>query len=430
MSIRLGAPRVDGSTVRVSIDAGKAARYLVGNEYWAEYDGIDLNAVDPSLLVLPALGTVLPLAYAIGCEVQTGSVDRNFAEAAEDLAPVWGGMYPTFRADYFRLAAQRQDAAAPESAEALMLFSGGLDSVATLLSNRDRISTLLSVWGADVPLDDEPLWRQLNVMIDANKLTDGLRRVTVRSNLRGLLDEKRLIRDFLGLGNSWWGGVQHGMALLALCAPVTAAFDLSRVYMASSHSAEFNVPWGSSPTTDNRVRWSGVDVVHDSYELTRQGKIDQRVAPYLRDGGSLNLAVCYQAKRGGDTLNCGKCEKCLRTASGLLAAGADPFEVGLPVQQATLDSWQYRLSKGKRFLDANERFMWTDIKRGVGLQGDEPGAVADYLAWIRDFNFNASMKPPETVASRARDEAVYRAKRAARRLPKPIQTHLKRLIRR
>lgn len=35
---------------------------------------------------------------------------------------------------------------------------------------------------------------------------------------------------------------------------------------------------------------------------------------------------------GTGRVNCGRCEKCLRTAGGLLLAGIDPTVVGLPIQ--------------------------------------------------------------------------------------------------
>jgi hypothetical protein len=429
--INLSSPVVDGSRVSVNVDPGEARRHLATGTLWADYGDLDLAGVDPSILILPALGSVLPVAFALGVRVSMPVVDAAFAVAVDEMVPVWRRMYPSFARDGFALDAERTTASkAPHDPEgAVLLYSGGLDSAASLIANAERTRALLSVWGADVSLDDEELWRSLDTLVDKTALTAEYRKLVVRSNLRELLDQPRLIHDFLGGPPAdWWGGVQHGLGLLTLTAPVTASMGLGVALMAGSHSVDFNVPWGSSPATDNLTRWSGTHVEHDSYELTRQGKIDTLLAPYLRSGGDLLLAVCYQPGRGGSSINCGHCEKCLRTASGLLAAGIDPGSVGVETSVVGLTSWQTRLTSGERRLDSNEVFMWEDVQRSMDTTTTAPQHLLGYIEWLGSFDFSAATRGPATRGERAKAAVEYRARRFARSLPPGVQSALRRRL--
>jgi hypothetical protein len=49
-------------------------------------------------------------------------------------------------------------------------------------------------------------------------------------------------------GTNWWRGIHYGIGLTMLIAPAAEALGLNRVMIASSHSMDFQVPWGSTPT--------------------------------------------------------------------------------------------------------------------------------------------------------------------------------------
>lgn len=77
-------------------------------------------------------------------------------------------------------------------------------------------------------------------------------------------------------------------------------------------------PWGSHPLLD--YNYSSVDVLikHDGLKYSRIEKVglisDWNDALHI-------LRSCYDPFRSGDALNCGKCEKCLRTMIELLLHG-------------------------------------------------------------------------------------------------------------
>jgi hypothetical protein len=81
--------------------------------------------------------------------------------------------------------------------------------------------------------------------------------------------------------------------------------NLSRVFVASSDSRK---NWGSTPELDPHWSSGAVEVVTDGTELFRLEKV-LAIAdwPLVHR----HLKVCYAGR--GKELNCGRCEKCVRT---------------------------------------------------------------------------------------------------------------------
>ncbi|MDT4995005.1 MAG: hypothetical protein QOH97_4897 [Actinoplanes sp.] len=391
--IVLGRPEVDGSRLTVSVRAGAARRWFREDTFRVEYTGVDgLADLDRGVLVVPALGTVLTVAYALGVPVEVERVDSAYAAAADRLATIFGAMYPHFRASGFELRGERVGAPAAVATAAdpaLLLFSGGADSTSSLIQHRDEVRALVTVWGADVRSTDRALWAQLSGVLRESALAAGRRRVVARANLQDLIDGPALTRSY-GSGfasGSWWGAVQHGLALTSLTVPVAVALDLPRVLIAGSDLGGTDLPWGSTPHVDNQVRWSGGQVEHDQPHLSRTDKISQLIAPYVHGGGRLSLAICYQPGRGPGGLNCGRCEKCLLTVIQLVVAGIAPADVGLPMSPRTLAVARRALSRGRWHGDDGHRGAWHQLQAAVPatLTGTcAIGYVREFLQWFRD----------------------------------------------
>ncbi len=425
MAIVLSPPRLGGTRVTVDIDPGEASAYLRSGPLWAEYD-VDLAGVDPSLLLLPALGAVLPVAYAAGVPIEVDTVDRDFACAADELAPVWSAMHAGFApADRFRLTGERvrpdrgstSGSHGQTSADGLLLFSGGLDCSTSLVANSDRIGSLLSVWGVDVPLADGGRWQVLTAAIAASPLTAGRRLVQVRTNCRDVVRGARLGHDFLQ-DRQWWAHAHHGMQLLTLAAPVAAALGIRTVYIAASLTATSLEPWGSTPATDEPVRWTGTRVVHDCFGLDRQQK-----TRLLAESGVLaaghRLAVCFQPTGRPARLNCGRCEKCLRTATGLMVAGVDPGDAGLHITADRFAALQAEPA-GRRTMTANLA-SWRAVQSAIPDDlGGTRAAGSEYLAWLRtvDLSLPASTQVPAIGWMR---ELRYRIRLFVDVLPRPVR---------
>ena len=191
--------------------------------------------------------------------------------------------------------------------------------------------------------------------------------VTARTNVQSLVDGFVLTRRFGSefSHGTWWGAAQHGLTLGSLAIPVARLRGRPAVYLAASHTAESAMPWGSCPDVDNAIRWAGGRVYHDQYDLPRQDKI-RKHSRHSCDPEVISSSSCgSQPDRTFLGLNCGRCEKCMRTIVGLLASGIDPAMVGMAYTEATFTEARGALESGCWHVIEQERMRWTSIQEAV-----------------------------------------------------------------
>jgi hypothetical protein len=126
------------------------------------------------------------------------------------------------------------------------------------------------------------------------------------------------IREFIDLFVDW-GSLGHGAALASVGLTLQNLFR--EIYIACGADYANLSPVGAHPLLDPLWSTERLSVIHDGCEATRLIKI-QHIARFpitLK-----TLRVCYQthAQTAGSQLNCGRCEKCLRTMIGLHISGA------------------------------------------------------------------------------------------------------------
>ena len=172
-----------------------------------------------------------------------------------------------------------------------------------MLKNESEITHIILVHGFDFQHDFEGKEEVVhNITQAASKLGKTL--VQVETNLR----------DFTDKYVPW--GLCHGSSLAAVALLLSGTF--SKVFIPSSHSYRWLVPWGSHPLVDPLWRSTEeLEMVHDGCETIRVNK----VAEIAKNAVAMScLRVCWENRDGA--YNCGKCEKCLRTMINLLVIGA------------------------------------------------------------------------------------------------------------
>lgn len=263
-------------------------------------------------------------------------------------------------------------------------FSGGVDSLSTLLGNAD-ITDLVYVHGFDIPVEQTETSAivERRLRETADKL--GRRFHVVRTNLRSLTDPIL----------PW--EIAHGPALAAVA--LMFAPSCERILIASSSAYEEHPARGSHPLHDHL--WSTEDcrIEHDGAYLSRTAKVE-RIAAHQE---ALDvLRVCW---RQVDRYNCGECEKCLRTMVALEAVGA----------LERCSTFPERLD-----LDAVAKMQLEDLEVPIWWRGNldlarkheaSPELIAAIEACL------ATSPLPEATASQERlSESKARADRLAREL--------------
>lgn len=220
-------------------------------------------------------------------------------------------------------------------------FSGGVDSLATLRDNRIRfpkthpsyIKDGFMIYGIEGYDSDKPAEQlkafdlHLEAINTVAKDAD-ITLIPIYTNVKSLEEDWE-----------FWRNEFQGAVLAA------AAYIFSKRVTKVSIGSTFDIaslePWGSHPVIDLNFSNSYLRIHHDGVALSRLDKVklisDWQVALD-------NVKVCFL--NSSKQLNCGVCEKCIRTRTALLAIGKldqagafQPAEIdeGLVARRANID---------------------------------------------------------------------------------------------
>lgn len=263
-----------------------------------EASGASLEPSPDALIPL-----VLPLAMRAGVPVQLPTeISPRLRSAVPSVEALLHGWFP----DRFRrvdVQVRPGEERRPASSRTACFFTGGLDSFCEVVRLRGHLDDLIYVQGFDVPPGDDARARDAKRAIRTAAAELDLPLVKVDTDLRAFSDSFLTWEEY------------HGAALSAVALMLGRHY--SRVLIASSHGALDLSPWGSHPVLDPLWSTDRVEIVHSGYGLTR---IDKAWIASTNDVALRWMRVCYLPPEG--TINCGVCEKCLRTAVNLRAVGA------------------------------------------------------------------------------------------------------------
>jgi len=390
-TIEIGEPKIiNGQRVTHRLRGPRSVEnFLLEDSFWAEYD-VRIEDLPPSILAIPCVSNVVLIAWALGADLKIAQIDQAFAESLEKVCTTLRGFYPglPFKTRIFASRVSNSYA----SDRTALLFGAGVDSLASYVRHRQLHPTLIGVLGADIPLEEKAHWESVKKRNEGFAIAENLTFRTAASNLRAFLDQRFLIHEFRKKlhGRDWWGGLQQGLGMAGLCAPICARDGISQLLISATHTKSFKSPEASHPLIDNNIRMGSTKVVHDGYDLSRQEKIRHILKREIEDHPSkLPFRVCNSIPRSA--LNCSHCEKCARTIVGLILEDIDPRTLGFSVNHDTLGDLRSRLESGAFELTASLKWHWNDIQRHIppSLDHDLYGARTFFM-WFRSFDIENS----------------------------------------
>ncbi len=205
------------------------------------------------------------------------------------------------------------EAAAPRAG---LFLSGGIDSLAALRLNMERypaghparVADALLVHGFDIGGVVErgakyPVFERARAAMAPVAEEAGLEMVPVYTNIRHLCDEREL-----------WLNRFFGAVLAATAHAFSGRMDL--VYVGSSYDLPHLHPCGSHPLLDPEYSSYGLRIRHRDTAFSR---MDKMAVVSKWQTAFDHMRVCLA--NVPDRLNCGRCEKCVRTMTGLAALG-------------------------------------------------------------------------------------------------------------
>ncbi len=279
----------------------------------------------------------LPAISAERRIVTEGPVDETFytnMQKVEEIASEWWG----WTADKGRLDIEEFENENPRKTDSAMFFTGGVDSFCTLRRNLGEVKALVNVHGFDIKLADKERFEKAQSMLHKVAIDLGIEVIFVATDLRS----NRLFNRI-----SW--EITHVSALAAIAHTLQESFG--RILIAST---DVSPPWGSNPDLDPLFGSSSLEIVNDGSSLTRLDKV-RLIAdwPLVHR----HLKVCWENR--SSQLNCGICEKCVRTQAQFAAAESLHLLSCFP---------EGRLSdriEGLRGLSTHHTNWWREIRDAV-----------------------------------------------------------------
>lgn len=369
--------------------------YFKVKSFWIECP--DAGEVPDSIVLVPAVANLLPFAWVFNFSLEVPCLDASFFEAIPKIKQGYIDMLPKLKLGG-RLSVKKVVSTAADSpnnhyGSPLLLFSGGADAWCTFVRHVDEKPRLVSIWGADISCSNDSGWERVDNHSCSVAKMFGDDYSYVKSNLKEMINYRQLDNSPIlkEAGYAWWHDIQHGIGLLSLTAPLGYATNACRVYIASSNTEKDkgNYVCASDPTIDNLFVAGHLHGVHDAYEFTRQGKLDEIVRYAEKSLKQINLRVCYHVETGR---NCCRCEKCARTILEILAAGGNPEDFGFEYSP-----WQFNILmwRMRYVFRLTYPFYYHDIaeavrSRGITLPSSARWILSDDIDRICDNKFKRS----------------------------------------
>ncbi|MCB0372558.1 MAG: hypothetical protein KDD31_06090 [Muricauda sp.] len=314
----------------------------------------NIASVPKSILAIPFISNWLPVAWFAGFDIVVDEIDSKFYDSMMALRDEFAKQFP----DYDLKGSLKANTLVENECigeKSAMLFSGGVDAYATYIRVRDKKPDLVTILGADIEIGDIEQWERFKTFMESEELLSKNEKQYITTNVRNFYTYhvELLLKDI-----GWWGKVQHGLSLIGSLAPLSFIKGYKSVYIASSYTKEIQIAWGSTPKTDETIRWCGTQVFHDGYELKRQDKVDLIATFAKTNKVPFRLRVCYSELR--TDFNCSNCEKCFRTILGILLNNEDPNSYGFVVDETIYDKIFAIISQGGA--SRGMQYFWLELK--------------------------------------------------------------------
>jgi len=362
-------------------------KFFSGAPFFVQYDR-DMRDVPESILMIPLLANLMPLAWVVGARVHVKTLDRRFYDSLASVRASMSRLYPRLKfSGSLMVDHLTEDVPASGGEHAATLFSGGVDSLATFLRRKAERPYLITIWGGDIGLHQQTVWKKVREHNRSFGEQNGVENLFLITSMRTFLNEAQIAFHFGRYTRGWWPGVQHGIGTVGLCAPLAHSLGIGMLYVPSALPPQLAqvFPDGSSPHVVNRIGWTGTRVRLDGESCTRQDKVRLIAEDWRSRQTSMMLRVCWSNPQYG---NCGVCEKCSRTMTALLAEGIDPRRAGFPMHEDTLQQIRLRLP-GWLAADPLRVAFWFEVQqRSLENEAHLPEESRSFFAWLQSKNLN------------------------------------------
>ncbi len=366
-------------------------------DFFVAYDDVDLTKLDYTILTVPFIMNVISAVWLSGDTYSIEAMDEELFYSIKRLKEVFKIMYPKTCWDGELIPGKliQNTMVSSGNNQIGMLFSNGLDSVFSSLFHRHKKQLLITGWGqVDIPMKKRKLWKKRKGEMLAFGKRYGHDNTFLRSNFSDFRNHA-VLESLSPEIYEWRGQAVEDIGWSGLVIPLLFTKGLSHLYIASSNTWDYAFPFAANPFIDGNIKVAGISVVHDAFGYSRQDK----VVSLSKIRKELNLDTLYvKACAEAVDANCGRCNKCLQTALGILAIGDDPRDYGFN------GSVENILNRAKSLELANlsyiTRWRLKKIKECVERSGNP--SIMQQFQWLLQLDLAKNI----TDTRRARNQVI------------------------
>jgi len=363
----------------------KMSKYFTNDSFSVIYDK-NIENVDESILSIPAVLAVIPIAWATGSDLYVEKLDETCLLYLKKIRKLFKETYPQFSSSG-NIHIQKIIPNKFDNKRIALFFSGGLDSIDSYKRNKDQNLILITILHVDRFNNLGVIGNDKKIVTKKFSEQEGTEIHYIQSSLWGhsehdfintnlLTDEFKIV---------WWTYVAYSFIQWGLVAPL-AVGNIGKVLYGSTYPKNYQSNYSQHFLHEYSYSWANIDVLYDG-NLSRQEKIRfLKNTPHLLK----NLLVCDTPIRSKNSKNCGFCVKCWRTITGLILEGIDPNECNFHIKNNILDEIKDILNNCQFLFEY--RYYFPDIQRHM------PNTIEDneinqrycskqFFEWFKNYKF-------------------------------------------
>jgi hypothetical protein len=390
-SIKISKPVVQNGLLSFKVTRSEnIKKYLLCDIIEFQYN-TDIASVPESILYIPPLSSLICIAWATGADVIIEDIDKAYLHSLERIKAVFGKWFSRFSFAGRIHAIHITENYISENKNIALLFTGGIDSLSSLISNIEKNPALICIWGASHPFSENrsPAKR---IRWEQNFLHHNIYNSQiyfVSSNIGNIINGHLLAKQFIEEttgSDDWWETVSHGVTLTGLTAPITFSERIANVLIASSTTKINDKPNGSHLFAFTNMKWANTSISYDLPDYLRQDKIGKIIAGKSQYYNFIKVCDVIREKEH----NCGLCEKCLRTIIGLTLENIDPNKCNFKINNRIFGYIKACFENNLMRIGYEQLVCWEELQEYVkNRKPNNTYNVELFYCWFSRFNLSS-----------------------------------------
>jgi len=239
-------------------------KYFNNYKFFVSYDEDVIE--NNSILNIPVLSRILPLAWITGSDVYVNELDETYIKSMILLQQEYKKMYPKgpFQTKLVVKKLIKNKGTPNKSA---LLFSGGIDSTYSLYKKIQLNPRLIMIFGtAEIPISNIAFQKSLKKEFESFADKKKLKMNFIHTNMMEIFKKKnvnQLWNRYKGTHEGdFWDGIGFSLGHIGVTAPLSVG-RFNNLLISSFGSGKIKTfSLASWSSTDEKISWSSLKVIH------------------------------------------------------------------------------------------------------------------------------------------------------------------------